>query len=82
MTATDDARSSSRPTTGVNVPRELHDRARAAVRLVRRVTGRPYSLAQFTREAFAGQLRIISDTYNSGRPIEPDTTPLETGPNI
>ncbi|ANS32059.1 hypothetical protein R1CP_37275 (plasmid) [Rhodococcus opacus] len=69
----------SRGTSTVNVPHDLHALARAAVRLVRRKTGRPYSLMQFTQEAFAAQLRVIAETYNDGRAIEPDAEPLEPG---
>lgn len=69
----------TRATTTLNVQHELHDMARAAVRLVRQKTGRPYSLAQFTREAVTAQLRIIAETYNNGRRIEPDEEPLEPG---
>jgi hypothetical protein len=68
-----------RATSTVNVSHELHDLARAAVRLVRRKTGRPYSLTQFVREALAAQLKIIADTYNDGRAIRPDEEPLERG---
>lgn len=52
---------------------------RGAVNLVRRKTGREYSLRQFTDEAVTAQLRVIADTYNDGRPIQPVETPLETG---
>lgn len=69
----------ARGTSTVNVPHDLHALARAAVRLVRRKTGRPYSLMQFTQEAFATQLRVIAETYNDGRAIQPDAEPLEPG---
>ncbi len=69
----------SRGTSTVNVTHDLHALARAAVRLVRRKTGRPYSLMQFTQEAFAAQLRVIAETYNDGRAIGPDSEPLEPG---
>ncbi|MEU2006733.1 hypothetical protein ABZ518_35910 [Rhodococcus sp. NPDC019616] len=46
---------------------------------MRRKTGRSYSLMQFTQEAFAAQLRVIAETYNDGRAIEPDAEPLEPG---
>jgi hypothetical protein len=63
----------------VNIPRELHQRARAAVRIVQRVTGRPYPFAQFVREAFIAQLAVIARDYNQGREIAPDREPLEPG---
>ena len=61
----------------VNIPTDLHQRARAAVRLVERVTGRRYTFAQFVREAFIAQLAVID--YNRGRDIYPDSAPLEPG---
>lgn len=64
----------------VNITGELLAVARAAVRLVRLQTGRPYSLRQFTEEAFAAQIQVIADTYNDGRAIRGDETPLEKGP--
>jgi hypothetical protein len=63
----------------VNIPTDLHQRARAAVRIVQRVTGRPYTIAQFFREAVAGQLAVIARDYNHGRDILPDSSPLEPG---
>jgi hypothetical protein len=74
----------ARPTDGaknskVNIPIDLHQRARAAVRLVERVTGRRYTFAQFVREAFIAQLDVIARDYNSGRDIYPDSQPLEPG---
>ena len=63
----------------VNVDTDLRERARAAVRLVRRVTGRRYTLSQFVREAFIAQLAQIAADYNSGHEIHPDTEPLEPG---
>lgn len=63
----------------VNIGRDLLALSRAAVRLVRNKTGRPYSLRQFTEEAFTAQIRSIADTYNDGRAIRPDDTPLEKG---
>ena len=56
----------------VNIPAELHQRARAAVRIVERVTGRTYTIAQFCREAFIAQIAVIARDYNQGREIEPD----------
>lgn len=74
---------SSQPRPGevskLNVPTELHQRARAAVRLVERVTGRRYTIAQFLREAISSQLSVIARDYNQGREILPDTAPLEPG---
>jgi hypothetical protein len=58
----------------VNIPTDLHQRARAAVRLIERVTGRRYTFAQFVREAVIAQLAVITD-YNCG----PDSAPLEPG---
>jgi hypothetical protein len=63
----------------VNIPKDLHQRARAAVRIVRGVTGRPYTIAQFLREAIMAQLTVIARDYNRGREIYPDTEPLEPG---
>jgi hypothetical protein len=63
----------------VNVPTELHQRARAAVRIVQRVTGRHYTIAQFLREAISAQLTVIARDYNQGRQIHPDTEPLDPG---
>lgn len=63
----------------VNITGDLLAVSRAAVRLVRTKTGRPYSLRQFTEEAFAAQIQVIADTYNDGRAIPPDETPLEKG---
>lgn len=63
----------------LNVPAELHQRARAAVRIVRRVTGRRYTIAQFVTEAFVAQLAVIARDYNGGREIYPDSEPLERG---
>ena len=53
----------------VNIPTDLHQR----------VTGRPYTIAQFFREAVAGQLAVIARDYNHGRDILPDSSPLEPG---
>lgn len=63
----------------VNIAADLLAVSRAAVRLVRTKTGRHYSLRQFTDEAFATQIQVIADTYNEGRAIPPDDTPLERG---
>ncbi|WP_176749532.1 50S ribosomal protein L7ae [Mycolicibacterium grossiae] len=63
----------------VNIPTELHQRARAAVRIVERVTGRRYTIAQFLREAIVAQLAVIARDYNRGREIYPDSEPLEPG---
>ena len=63
----------------VNIPTHLHQRARAAVRLVERVTGRRYTFAQFVREAVIAQLAVIARDYNCGRDIYPDSAPLEPG---
>jgi fructose/tagatose bisphosphate aldolase len=63
----------------VNIPTELHQRARAAVRIVERVTGRRYTISQFFREAVVAQLAIIARDYNQGREILPDTDPLDPG---
>lgn len=62
----------------VNVSQEQLASARAAVRLVSRVTGRRYTMANFVREAVALQLRRICEEYNEGRPIAPDPEPLKT----
>ncbi|MEW2484236.1 hypothetical protein AB0876_32085 [Mycobacterium sp. NPDC049093] len=67
------------PVSKVNIPRDLHQRARAAVRIVRKVTGRPYTFAQFVREAFMAQLSVIARDYNGGQEIFPDTAPLDPG---
>jgi hypothetical protein len=74
----DDGESSSARST-VNISGELLSVARAAVRLVRTRTGRHYSLRQFTEEAFTAQIQTIAETYNDGRVIQPDETPLEKG---
>jgi hypothetical protein len=63
----------------VNLPSEQHQRARAAVRIVERVTGRRYTIAQFLREAVDAQLRVIARDYNDDREILPDSEPLERG---
>jgi hypothetical protein len=63
----------------VNIPTELHQRARSAVRIVERVTGRRYTIAQFLREAIIAQLRVIARDYNGDREILPDSDPLEPG---
>lgn len=63
----------------LNIGGEMLSLVRGAVNLVRRKTGREYSLRQFTDEAVTAQLRVIADTYNDGRPIQPVETPLETG---
>jgi hypothetical protein len=76
--ADDDAAASSARST-VNISGELLSITRAAVRLVRVRTGRAYSLRQFTEEAFAAQIQTIVETYNEGRAIRPDDTPLEKG---
>lgn len=69
-----------RPHSTVNVDHDRHEMARAAVRLVARETGREYPLAQFVRDAFDAQLKLIWDEYNEGRPIRPDATRLPTRP--
>jgi hypothetical protein len=63
----------------VNLEQELHRQSRAAVRLVRRMTGRPYTMTQFFNEAVHGQLKVVADTFNEGRPVHPDDEPLEPG---
>jgi hypothetical protein len=65
--------------TKANIPTELHQRSRAAVRIVERVTGRRYTLAQFLREAITAQLSLIARDYNDGNEIVPDSRPLERG---
>ncbi|BEL42045.1 hypothetical protein [Mycobacteroides abscessus] len=65
----------------VNIPPGLHAISRAAVRLVRRKTGRDYPMRQFVEEAITAQIREIADTYNDGRAIQPDDVPLEKGGN-
>lgn len=74
---------SSGDTTGkystANIPVDLHRRARAAVRIVRRATGRHYTIAQFFREAITRQLEEIAREYNRGREILPDCEPLDAG---
>lgn len=72
-------RTSAAKITTVNIPAELHQRARAAVRIVERVTGRTYTIAQFFREAVIAQLAVIARDYNQGREIEPDLEPLDRG---
>ncbi len=67
------------PRSTVNITAELLAVSRAAVRLVRTKTGRPYSLRQFTEEALTAQIRAIAHTYNDGHAIAPDQTPLEKG---
>ncbi|MEX3645990.1 MULTISPECIES: hypothetical protein [Mycolicibacterium] len=79
LTRPDDDQGPPPGRTTVNVSGELLAAARGAVRLVRVKTGRRYSLQQFTNEAFAAQLRVIAETYNDGRAIAPDETPLEKG---
>lgn len=63
----------------VNIPTELHQRARAAVRIVERVTGRRYTIMQFVREAIVAQLAVVERDYNGGREIFLDAEPLEPG---
>ncbi|SKO14515.1 Uncharacterised protein [Mycobacteroides abscessus subsp. bolletii] len=63
----------------LNIGGEMLSYVRGAVNLVRKKTGRDYSLRQFTDEAFSAQLRVIADTYNEGRPIQPVYAPLEKG---
>ena len=75
----DDPSGSGPSRSTVNITTDLLAISRAAVRLVRVKTGRPYSLRQFTEEAFAAQIQVIADTYNDGRAIPPDDTPLEKG---
>ena len=65
--------------TKANIPTELHQRARAAVRIVERVTGRRYTLAQFLREAITAQLWVIARDYNEGHEISRDSRPLDRG---
>jgi hypothetical protein len=75
----DDYSASGPSRSTVNITGDLLAVSRAAVRLVRTKTGRPYSLRQFTEEAFAAQIQVIADTYNDGRAIPPDQTPLDKG---
>ena len=63
----------------VNIPKDLHLRGRAAVRIVRKVTGRRYTFAQFLREAIVAQLAVITRDYNGGHEIYPDGEPLDPG---
>ncbi|MGL5445187.1 MAG: hypothetical protein ACRDDJ_22315 [[Mycobacterium] stephanolepidis] len=63
----------------LNIGGEMLSYVRGAVNLVRKKTGRDYSLRQFTDEAVTAQLQVIADTYNEGRPIQPVDTPLEKG---
>ena len=63
----------------VNVDLTQHAEARAAIRLVARVTGRPYTMAQFVREAFQKQLAVIRREYNNDNPIPPDAARLPAG---
>ena len=63
----------------VNIPTELHQKARAAIRIVDRVTGRRYTIMQFISEAMVAQLDVIARDYNGGREIFLDSEPLEPG---
>ncbi|WP_260860834.1 hypothetical protein [Mycobacterium tilburgii] len=63
----------------VNIPTDLHQRARAAVRIVERATGRRYTIAQFLREAIIAQLQVIARDYNFDREIFPDSQRLDPG---
>ncbi len=65
--------------TSIGVERDLHARIRAAVRVVRRKTGQPYTVAQFVREAIGAQLAVVARDYNDGRVIGPDDEPLPAG---
>lgn len=55
----------------VNVDLDRQAKMRAAVQLVREVTGQTYTVAAFVRDAFDAQLRMIQKEYNDGRPIPP-----------
>lgn len=77
--AGDDSTTPSGARSTVSISPDLLAVSRAAVRLIRTKTGRPYSLRQFTEEAFAAQIQVIADTYNDGHAIPRDQTPLEKG---
>ena len=70
---------SAGPQTRTNIDRERSRLIRAAVRLVKETTGRPYTQAAFLREAIDAQLRAVARDYNDGRPLSPDDEPLPRG---
>ncbi|MGW5317815.1 hypothetical protein [Nocardia thailandica] len=63
----------------VNVPRALLERARKAVLIVREAGNPSYSMARFTREAFAAKIAEIERVYNAGRAIVGESRPLKAG---
>lgn len=54
-----------------NVAKGQRAWVRGAVRKVTEVSGRTYTFAQFTQDAFTAHLRSLWDDYNEGRPIPP-----------
>ncbi|SLC73039.1 Uncharacterised protein [Mycobacteroides abscessus subsp. massiliense] len=63
----------------VSIDPDLLAICRGAVRLVHLKTGRDYTMRQFVEEAATAQIDEISSTYNDGRPIQPDYTPMGRG---
>lgn len=54
-----------------NIAKDQRALVRGAVKKVSEVSGRTYTFAQFTRDAFTAHLRSIWNDYNDGRPIAP-----------
>ncbi|GAB7192795.1 hypothetical protein NUM3379_35040 [Kineococcus sp. NUM-3379] len=64
---------------GTQVRGDVQDRARAAVRGVRRATGADYSLAAFTEEAMERYAAHLEQLYNNGEPWPVTDRPLPRG---
>ncbi len=75
--------SSKRPRpSSVSIDHGRHGLIRAAVRLVRKRTGRHLTVRQLVADAVDSWIRQIERDYNDGRPLDPDTTPMPPGRNI
>ena len=53
------------------LPRELVDRARAAVRATNRQPGEAYNVSQLACRGLEAEVRRLEQTYNGGMPFEP-----------
>lgn len=61
-----------------NVDPDLQALVRGALSGVEKITGRDYSMNQFTDDAFRSHLETIYRDYNNGIPFPPDYNPRPT----
>jgi hypothetical protein len=79
MTDIDTHNGTSRAPFSTQIPRDLAERVRAAVRGVSQGTGTDYTLAQLTEDALHAQVARLEELYHEGQPWPPAPQPLRRG---